>query len=194
MTGKGSVMTARSPHKRPDARLLVASAAAVLLVGTIPGSAQPAAPVQQGPAAPPASAPVTTAATENLSDLNAVTFSCAKAGLNAAAREAAKAPSQGTYQFAFFRIVSDTHHSTYEVHFKSNYEGEKELKYCVAIYCQQGWDPKNTQPVVTLMPDERRPARAKAVRTAEATDCSHHWHSPAKRVYNEAGEKPADRN
>jgi hypothetical protein len=135
--------------------------------------------VPRGPAAPPASAPVATSPTEGLGDLNAVTFSCAKAGLNAAAREAAKAPSQDTYQFSFFRIVSDTHNSTYEVHFRSNYEGEKELKYCVAIYRQQGWDPKNTQPMVTLMLDERRSARTKAARTADAADCSHHWHSPA---------------
>jgi len=187
-------MTARSPDRRPNAGLLVAAATAWLLIGNIPGSAQPSTQEAQSPGAPPASAPVTTAATENLGDLNAVTFSCAKAGLNAAAREVAKAPSQGTYQFSFFRIVSDTHHSTYEVHFKSNYEGEKELKYCVAIYCQQGWDPNNTQPVVTLMPEERRLVRTKAARAVEAADCSHHWHSPAKRVYNELGEKPADRN
>jgi len=80
------------------------------------------------------------------------------------------------------------------VHFKSNYEGEKELKYCVAIYCQQGWDPKDTQPMVTLMRDDRRSARTQAARAAEAADCSHHWHSPSKRVYNAAGEKPANRN
>jgi hypothetical protein len=80
------------------------------------------------------------------------------------------------------------------VHFKSNYEGEKDLKYCVAIYCQQGWDPKDTQPMVTLMRDERRSARSQTARTAGAADCGRHWHSPAKRVYNETGEKPADRN
>jgi hypothetical protein len=187
-------MTARSPRRRPDVRLLVASVAAALLVGITTSRAQPAAPAPQGSAAPPAAVPVPTAPTEGLGDLNAVTFSCAKAGLNAAAREAAKASSQGTYQFSFFRIVSDTHHSTYEVHFKSNYEGEKDLKYCVAIYCQQGWDPKDTQPMVTLMRDERRSARSQTARTAGAADCGRHWHSPAKRVYNETGEKPADRN
>ena len=48
------------------------------------------------------------------------------AGLDASAREATKAPSQGTYQFSFFRIVSDTHRSTYEVHFNSNDEGAKD--------------------------------------------------------------------
>jgi hypothetical protein len=84
-----------------------------------------------------------------LSDLSTMTFECPMAGLNAAAREAAKVKSQGTYQFAFFNIVNDAHHATYEVHFKSNYQGEKELKYCVAIYCQQGWDPRQTHVIVT---------------------------------------------
>ena len=80
-----------------------------------------------------------------LSDLDAMTFSCPKAGLNAAAREAAKVPSQGTYQFAYFKIINDAHHAAYEVHFKSNYVGEPDLKYCVAMYCQQGWDPNTTE-------------------------------------------------
>ena len=40
-------------------------------------------------------------------------------------------PSQGTYQFSYFKIINDAHHAAYEVHFKSNYEGEAELKYCV---------------------------------------------------------------
>ena len=61
------------------------------------------------------------AAIGGLKDLDAMTFSCAKSGLNAAGREAAKAPSQGAYQFAYFRIIKDAHHSFYEVHFKSNY-------------------------------------------------------------------------
>jgi hypothetical protein len=87
---------------------------------------------------------------DGLSELDAMTFSCPKAGLNAAAREAGKVPSQGTYQFAYFRIVSDSHHASYEIHFKSNYQGEADLKYCVAVYCQQGWDPK-TRTSVTLM-------------------------------------------
>jgi hypothetical protein len=78
--------------------------------------------------------------------------------LNAAAREAAKVPSQGTYQFAYFKIVSASHHAAYEVHFKSNYEGEVDLKYCVSIYCQQGWDPKTTKASVTLIGKE--PSRA----------------------------------
>jgi hypothetical protein len=97
-----------------------------------------------------------------LTDLSAMTFGCPKAGLNAAAREAAKVPSQGTYQFASFRIVSDSHHASYEVQFKSNYVGEADLKYCVAVYCQQGWDPKTTRIDVRLMDSERRRAGAAA--------------------------------
>ena len=96
------------------------------------------------------------AATRALDDLDAMTFDCPKAGLNAAARAAAKVPAQGTYQFSYFRIISDAHHATYEVHFKSNYVGEPELRYCVSIYCQQGWDPSRTMVGVTLMGDETR--------------------------------------
>ncbi|HKP61847.1 MAG TPA: hypothetical protein VJV78_34185 [Polyangiales bacterium] len=118
----------------------------------------PAAPQTQTPApvvapAPEQAPPVTEvrAPDNGLNDLAAMTFECPKAALNAAAREAAKVPSQGTYQFAYFGIVSDSHHASYEVHFKSNYHGEQLLKYCVAIYCQQGWDPKTTQASVMLM-------------------------------------------
>jgi hypothetical protein len=100
---------------------------------------------------PPAPAAGTASAADDLGDLGAMTFACAKAGLNAAAREAAKASTQGSYQFAFFKIISDTHHSSYEVDFKSNYAGEPDLKYCVAVYCQQGWDPKATTPSVSLI-------------------------------------------
>jgi hypothetical protein len=94
-----------------------------------------------------------TAAASGLSDLEAITFGCPKAALNAAARRAAKVPSQGTYQFSYFNIVSDTHHAIYEVRFKSNYEGEAELKYCVEIYCQQGWDPKTAKTSIRLLPN-----------------------------------------
>ena len=104
---------------------------------------------------------------DGLTDLDAMTFSCPKAGLNAAAREAAKVPSQGTYQFAYFRIVNDSHHASYEVHFKSNYQGEADLKYCVALYCQQGWDPKTAKATVTLMGQE--PPHAAG--TAHAAEC-----------------------
>jgi hypothetical protein len=104
---------------------------------------------------------------DDLTDLDAMTFSCPKAGLNAAAREAAKAPSQGTYQFSYFRIVSDSHHAAYEVHFKSNYQGEPDLKYCVAIYCQQGWDPATSKTSVTLIGSTRQPSAG----TAHGAEC-----------------------
>ena len=95
-----------------------------------------------------------------LGDLEALTFSCPKAALNAAARKAAEAPSQGTYQFSYFAIVNDSHHAMYEVRFTSNYAGEPELKYCVTMYCQQGWDPKTAKTEVTLMSNNRARAGA----------------------------------
>jgi hypothetical protein len=88
---------------------------------------------------------------DSLSDLNALTLSCPRAALNAAAREAAKVQARGTYQFSYFHIVNESHHARYEVHFRSNYEGERELKYCVVLYCQQGWDPAQAQTAVTLI-------------------------------------------
>lgn len=105
-------------------------------------------------AAKPAAIDTAAPASHGLADLDGMTFDCPKAGLNAAAREAAKAPSQGTYQFAYFRIINDAHHASYEVHFKSNYVGEPELRYCVFMYCQQGWDPNTTRVDVRLMNDE----------------------------------------
>jgi hypothetical protein len=117
------------------------------------------APVPQQQSAPPEG---TAPAGDGLRDLDAVTFSCVRAGLNAAAREAAKAQSQGTYQFSYFKIIKDAHHSFYEVHFKSNYSGEPDLKYCVAIYCQQGWDPKTTQTSVRPMSNERQRVQVEA--------------------------------
>jgi hypothetical protein len=111
---------------------------------------------------PQQSAPVASTAPVNdgLSDLAAMTFGCPAAALNAAAREAAKAPAQGTYQFSYFKLINDSHHAAYEVHFKSNYQDEAELQYCVTIYCQQGWDPKTTRPSVSLMPSRRQPGKA----------------------------------
>jgi hypothetical protein len=106
-------------------------------------------------------------AAAGLSDLDAMTFGCPKAALNAAAREAAKVRSQGTYQFSYFKIINDSHHSSYEIHFKSNYEGEPDLKYCVAMYCQQGWDPTMTKAEVTLMGNTRQSARM----PAHGADC-----------------------
>ncbi|MGH9309384.1 MAG: hypothetical protein ACRD1U_08430 [Vicinamibacterales bacterium] len=137
-------------------RTIFAIAPAALAAGMAVSYAQHAVPVPEQQAAPPAS---TEAAGGGLADLDAMTFGCPKAGLNAAAREAATVPSQGTYQFAYFRIVSDSHHASYEVHFKSNYVGEPDLKYCVSVYCQQGWDPKTTKTSVTLMGDARRPGK-----------------------------------
>ena len=121
------------------------------------------------------SAPGAAAVGGGLSDLDALTFSCPKAALNAAAREAAKVRSQGTYQFAFFNIVNDSHHAMYEVHFTSNYEGEPELKYCVAMYCQQGWDPKTTKAEITVMSN----TRTRGTAAAHAASCSEK-RTPAK--------------
>lgn len=148
-----------------------------------PQSAPPPAPVAEKPgppvapptapsAGPPAPVVESPAADNGLSDLAAMTFSCPTAALNAAASAAAKVPSEGSYQFAYFGIVSDSHHAMFEVHFKSNYQSEPLLKYCVAIYCQQGWDPKTTQPVVTLIDDTKHAPTAKA--GSHCTDKSMH--------------------
>jgi hypothetical protein len=142
----------------------LAACSAVRLVQTVATAAQ-AVPQEQ-------SAP----ASDGLSDLNAMTFGCPKAALNAAAREAAKVPSQGTYQFAYFRIVNDAHHASYEVHFKSNYQGEADLKYCVSMYCQQGWDPKTTKTSVSLISTARQPMGV----AAHGADCSN-MPAPVKR-------------
>ena len=95
-------------------------------------------------------------ASSGLAALEVMTFDCPKAGLNAAAREAGKVPSQGTYQFSYFSIVNDAHHSAYEIAFKSNHAEEPELRYCVSLYCQQGWDPRTTQIDVRPMSAEPR--------------------------------------
>jgi hypothetical protein len=141
-------------------RTIIAIAAAALAAGGAVSHGQSVATGGQTVATPPEqSAPAAGAApaSRGLSDLEAMTFGCPTAALNAAAREAAKVPSQGTYQFAYFRIINDSHHASYEIHFKTNYHGEADLKYCVAIYCQQGWDPLTTKASVTLMSNERRP-------------------------------------
>lgn len=111
----------------------------------------PTIAVAQTPASQPPPTADAAPAPGGLSDLEATTFSCPKAALNAAAREAAKHPSQGTYQFSYFNIVSDTHHAAYEVRFRSNYAAEPELKYCVMLYCQQGFDPTTTKTTVMLI-------------------------------------------
>jgi hypothetical protein len=134
---------------------VVTATVAALLAWPNWAYAQTATPAPQEQAPPVAGAAAPT--DEGLGDLDAMTFACVRAGLNAAAREAARVPAQGTYQFAYFRIITDSHHSSYEVHFKSNYRGESDLKYCVSLYCQQGWDPKTTQASVSLMGNEREP-------------------------------------
>ena len=118
----------------------------ILMLWSVPLDAQSVAGPQQ-PAVASDSAPISS----GLQDLDAMTFSCARSALNAAARAAAKVPTQGTYQFVFFKTLTGSHHARFEVHFKSNYEGEPDLKYCVMLYCQQGWDPATAQPSVTLM-------------------------------------------
>ena len=138
----------------------------VVQYGLVAQKAAAVAPTVPTPQAQPAPVARSAPAKDGLGDLDAMTFGCPKAALNAAAREAAKVPSQGTYQFAYFRINSDSHHASYEVHFKSNYQGEADLKYCVAIYCQQGWDPATTKTSVTLMGSERQPMGA-----AHGTGC-----------------------
>ena len=149
--------------------IILITAAALVACSTVSDAQTAAAEAQTIPNPQEQSARVAGAgpASDGLSDLDAMTFDCPKAALNAAAREAAKVPSQGTYQFAYFKIISDSHHSAYEVHFKSNYRGEADLKYCVAMYCQQGWDPKTTKSSVTLMSNARQPAGV----SAHGADC-----------------------
>jgi hypothetical protein len=148
----------RAPFKSKLIAFVGASALTLVAWTTMSHAQTGDAAAQTAPMPQQQSAPLEGAAAPaaDLSDLNAVTFSCVRAGLNAAGREAAKAKSQGTYQFSYFKIIKDTHHSFYEVRFKSNYSGEPDLKYCVAIYCQQGWDPKTTQISVSPMDNERQ--------------------------------------
>ena len=143
----------------------------VVQYGLAPGLriAKPAG-AEAASAAPAAARTAST--TSSLSDLGAMTFGCPAAALNAAAREASKVLSRGSYQFSSFRTHSDSHHGSYKVHFKSNYQGEPDLKYCVAIYCQQGWDPATTKTSVTLM----------GTRSQSAARCR-----PRRRMQREAG-------
>jgi hypothetical protein len=144
-----------------------ALAASLSAVAAVQNAATPQA--QPSPATP---AP----AGGGLSDLEGLTKSCSMAALNAAARQAAGAPSQGRYQFSYFNLISDSHHARYEVHFTSNYEGEPALKYCVEIYCQQGWDPRTAKAAITEM--SAAPRRGAAA-TAHRTACDQ-THTPAK--------------
>ena len=146
-------------------RNILAIVPAAFAAGIMVSHAQSAIGSQAGvPTAAEQAAPAVAAeaAGGGLRDLDAMTFGCPKAGLNAAAREAANVPSQGTYQFSYFRIVSDSHHASYEFHFKSNYVGEPDLEYCVSVYCQQGWDPKTTKTSVTLMSEAGQPGKGDA--------------------------------
>jgi len=126
---------------------------------------QPVAPAPPAAPAPPEQSspgPAIAPAEDGLNDLSALTSGCPKAALNAAAREAAGAPTEGTYRFSYFHVISDSHHALYEVHFKSNYEAEPDLRYCVALYCQQGWDPKSAKVSISLIGAGRDGRRAGA--------------------------------
>jgi hypothetical protein len=170
------VANAQNRWKHKMKNILIHAALVFALSSTVP-HAQTAAPAQ--PAPTPQEQPVPAGATapvsDGLSDLGTMTFGCPRAGLNAAAREAAKIRSQGTYQFSYFRIVNDSHHAAYEVHFKSNYLGEADVKYCVSVYCQQGWDPKTTKVSVEVIDEKRKPATG----VAHGTMC--HEQTPVKR-------------
>jgi hypothetical protein len=164
------------PEESGDGQMLLkAKLAGSAVIMVITAAAMPACSDVSRPQAVAAPTPVAGAApvSDGLNELAAMTFSCPKAGLNAAAREAAEVPSQGTYQFAYFEIIDESHHSLYEAHFKSNYKGERDLKYCVSLYCQQGWDPKTT---VTLISDEHQPGEV----AAHGAECGHQQ-TPAKR-------------
>lgn len=130
---------------------------------------------QATPQEQPAAAPPAAPAARGLSDLETLTRSCSMAALNAAARRAAEAPSQGKYQFSYFNLISDSHHGQYEVHFTSNYHGEPPLKYCVEIYCQQGWDPRNAKATITEM--SKTPQRG--AKAAHPAGCGQ-IHTPAR--------------
>jgi hypothetical protein len=109
---------------------------------------------------------------DGLKDLGAMTFRCPQAGLNAAAREAAKVTSQGRYQFAYFKLIDDSHHASYEIHFKSNQLEEPDLKYCVSVYCQQGQDPA-AGVKVKLIGSDAQPTHARAGDAAHGPSCGH---------------------
>lgn len=113
-----------------------------------------------------------------LGDLEKTTFACSRAALNAAAREAATYPSNGTYQFSYFTIVSNSHHAAYEVHFTSNDTAEPVLKFCVSIYCQQGFDPATAKTSVALIGSKPGPH---AARTGHGADACSSPRTPPRR-------------
>jgi hypothetical protein len=156
-------------------KLAIAAALALTISGgaRAQNAAAPAGPTPDQPAPDPEPA-----IPAGLRDLEKTTFACPKAALNAAAREVAKYPSQGTYQFSYFNIVSASHHAAYEVHFTSNYVAEPVLKFCVAIYCQQGFDPATTKTSVALMGTK---AAAHAASAGHAANPCSPGRTPARR-------------
>ena len=155
-------------------KLTIATALALAFAGAAFGqnAAAPSGATPQQPA-PGSEAPVPA----GLSDLEKTTFACPKAALNAAAREVAKHPSLGTFQFSYFNIVSSSHHAAYEVHFTSNYAAEPVLKFCVALYCQQGFDPATTTSVALMGTKAAAPAPG----AGHAADACSPPRPPAKR-------------
>ena len=150
--------------------LVIMTVAVAASLGGVAAMQTAAAPQEQ-----PAAAAATPPVSSGLRDLEALTRSCSMAALNAAARRAAEAPSQGKYQFSYFNLISDSHHAQYEVRFTSNYEGEPVLNYCVEIYCQQGWDPRTAKATITEM--SAAPQRRAA--PTHRTGCGQ-VHTPAK--------------
>lgn len=138
-------------------------------------AAEQVQPAQEQPGPAAGSAP----AHEGLADLESMTFDCPGAALNAAAREAAKAPSQGRYQFSYFKIISGSAHGYYEVGFTSNYTEEPDLRYCVSVYCQQGWDPDTTTSI-NFMSDESQPNQASAADAAPHVGNCGEQHTPVQ--------------
>jgi hypothetical protein len=157
-------------------KLAIAAALALTICGGA-AVAQNAAPPAGSPPEQPAPDPEP-AIPAGLRDLEKTTFACPKAALNAAAREVAKYKSEGTYQFSYFNIVSASHHAAYEVHFTSNYVAEPVLKFCVAIYCQQGFDPATTKTSVALMGTK---AAAHASSAGHAANACSPRRTPARR-------------
>ena len=157
-------------------RKLAIAAALALTVGGVALAQNAAAPAGTTPEQ--AATDPDPAVPAGLRDLEKTTFACPKAALNAAAREVAKYKSEGTYQFSYFNIVSASHHAAYEVHFTSNYLAEPVLKFCVAIYCQQGFDPATTKTSVALMGTK---AAAHAASAGHAADACSPRRTPARR-------------
>jgi hypothetical protein len=156
-------------------KLAIAAGLALAVGGCIALAQEPVATPGAAPQQPATDTEVP--ATFGLGDLEKLTFACPRAGLNAAAREAARYPSQGAYKFSYFNIISDSHHAAYEVHFKSNVVAEPVLKYCVMLYCQQGFDPAATKATVMLMGAK---GAAHAVGAGHAADACSQPTTPAK--------------